>query len=274
MPRALEQELVDEVRRCWDGIPLPRPLVEILDDARAMAVLGAIEHKGAWSDGPDRCGAHMKIRSLLPIEKAMRDADAGVVLITPAFGAWLHIAPALARRGYRVGLLDLRPPSRRPTRYPAAGPGLDLRVLSPTGYAGPIVRFVTEERGVLVVLGDESAGVHHARGALLGRAVTIGATPFELARRADVKLVPVFAIRERDGHHLHVEAALRVFDTGRGDADLDATASKWLRQLDRHARRRPEHYLPTLLVRHAGRYDDPVPLFADSVAMGEQRRAR
>ena len=272
MPRSLEQELVDEVRRCWDGVPLPRALPLIIDDARAIALLAAIEHHQAWSDGPDACGRHVQIKSLLPVEAAMRDADAGVIVVTPTFGAWLHIGPALARRGYRVGVLDLRPPGRRPKRMPAPGPGLDLRVMDPTGYARPLVRFVTEERGVLVVLGDESAGRHHGSGALLGRAANVSATSFELARRAEVGVVPVFAVRERAGHVLHVEPRLKIFDTGRGAADVDASASRWLRLVDRHARRRPEHYLPALLVRHASRYDDPAPLFADSVTSGEQRR--
>lgn len=273
MPVPLEQELVDEVRRCWDGVPLPRGLPAIIDDARAMTALAAIEHAGAWADGPDVCGRHVQIKSLLPIEDALQASGAGAVVVTPAFGAWLHIAPALARRGYRVGLLDPRPASRRPGRYPAPGPGLDLRVFSPTGYARPLVRFVTEEKGLLVVLADESAGAHTGRGALLGRAAAVGSTPFELARRAEVQIVPVFVVREKGGHQLHVEPRLKVFDTGRGDGDLDATVSKWLRLVDRHARRRPEHYLPNLLVRHACRYDDPVPLFTDSVQSGEQRRA-
>ena len=262
------------MRRCWDGIPLPRELAPIIDDARTIALLAAIEQRAAWAEGPDACGRHLRIRSLLPIEEAMTASDAGVIVATPAFGAWLHIPPALARRGYRVGLLDLRPAARRPARYPAPGPGLDLRVFPSTGYARPLVRFVTEERGLLVVLTDEASGPRTAGGALLGRAVTIGSTPFELARRADVKIVPVFAVRALKGHDLHVEGTLKVFSTGRGDADLDATASRWLRLLDRHVRRRPEHYLATLLVRHASRYDDPVPLFADSVTAGEQRRAR
>ncbi len=273
LPVALEQELVDEVRRCWDGVPLPRKLPGILDDARAITLLAAIELQGAWADGPDVCGKHVQIRSLLPIEDALQASGAGAVVVTPAFGAWLHIAPALARRGYRVGLLDPRPASRRLSRYPVPGPGLDLRVFSPTGYARPLVRFVTEEKGLLVVLADECAGTHHGRGALLGRAAAIGSTPFELARRAEVQVVPVFLVREKGGHQLHVEPKIKVFDTGRGAADLDATASRWLRLVDQHARRRPEHYLANLLIRHASRYDDPVPLFSDSVQTGEQRRA-
>lgn len=270
---SLEQELVDEVRRCWEGVPLPRPLPALIDDARVIATLMAIERKDAWSEGPAACGRHIQISSLLPLENALNKGGAGAIVLTASFGAWEHIAPALARRGYRVGFLDLRPPGRRPERWPVPGPGLDLRVFSSEGYAGALVRFLGEPGSVLVVQGDECASVRSGHGALLGRTAQVSSTPFELARRVDVPVLPMFAVRERKGHTLLAEPKLKVFDTGRGDGDLDASTSRWLKLLERHARRRPEHYLAQLLIRHAGRYDDPAPLFPDSVVRGESRRA-
>lgn len=274
LPHSLEQELVDEVRRNQAGTPLPRPLPEIIDDARVLATLVAIERERAWREGPDACGRHLRVASLLPLESALDKGGAGAIVLTATFGAWTHVAPALARRGYRVGLLDLRPPNRRSAAWPVPGPGLDLRVFSPDGYARPLVRFLSEPGAVLVTQGDECGSRRSAHGALFGRTAAVAATPFELARRVDVPLLPVFPVRERDGHVLQVESRLKVMDTGRGDGDLDATAARWLKLLERHARRRPEHYLPHLLVRHASRYDDPTPLFADSVQSGESRRAR
>ena len=272
LPASLEQELVDEVRRCWEGVPLPRPLPDLIDDARVIATLVAIERRGAWSEGPAVCGRHMQISSLLPLEAALEKSGAGAVVVTASFGAWEHVAPALARRGYRVGFLDLRPPARRAERWPVPGPGLDLRIFGGSSYARPLVRFLSESGAVLVTQGDECGANRMAHGALFGRSAQVASTPFELARRVDVPLLPMFAVRERHGHVLQAESALKVFDTGRGDGDMDATASRWLKLVERHARRRPEHYLAQLLLRHASRYDDPAPLFADSVTRGESRR--
>lgn len=271
LPAPLEQQLVDEVRRCWEGVPLPRPLPALIDDARVIAILMAVERHEAWSEGPAACGRYLQIASLIPLETALEKGGAGAVVITPSFGAWEHIPPALARRGYRVGFLDLRPATRRPARWPVPGPGLDLRRFSSTGYARPLVRFLGEKGSVLVVVGDECASPRLAHGGLLGRTAQVASTPFELARRVDVPLLPVFAARERLGHVLLTEPSLKVSSTGRGDGDLDATASRWLKLVERHARRRPEHYLAQLLIRFTSRYDDPAPLFPDAVAGGESR---
>jgi len=274
LPASLEQQLVDEVRRCWEGVPLPRKLPDLIDDARVIATLMAIERTPAWSEGPSACGKHMQLASLLPLEGALQKGGAGAIVLTASFGAWEHIPPALARRGYRVGFLDLRPVNRRPERWPVPGPGLDLRVFSSTGYARALVRFLSEPGSILVTNGDECASSGRGHGGLLGRTAQVCSTPFELARRVDVPLLPVFAVREKGGHVLLAEPKLKVFDTGRGDGDVDATASRWLKLVERHARRRPEHYLAQLLIRYVSRYDDPAPLFPDSVSRGESRGAK
>lgn len=269
LARSLEQELVDEVRRCWEGVPLPRPLPALIADARLVTALMAIERRHAWAEGPAACGRHVQISSLLPLEGALAKGGAGAIVLTASFGAWEHLAPALARRGYRVGLLDLRPRSRRPERWPTPGPGLDLRVFPTDAYARPLVRFLSEPGALLVVQGDEAVGTRHAQGALFGRTARISATPFELARRVDVPILPVFCVHERAGHVARAEPSLKVLSTGRGEGDLHATASRWLKLVERHARRRPDHYLAHLLVRRMVRYDDGTPLFPDSVARGE-----
>ncbi len=247
LPHDVEAALVDEVARCWDGVPLPRPLTELVDRARALELVQRVEAADAALAGPELAGRYLQITSLLPLEAALKEGR-GVVLITPTYGAWSQIAPAIARRGYRVGLLDLRPPDRRPShRFPAA-PGLDLRVLPSDGYARPLVRFATEAPNVIVALGDAACGPRRAHSSLFGRPVEIASTPFELARRSGLALLPVFAVRQNDGHRLVVEPALRISDTGRGDGDLDVTAGRWLKLVERWARRHPDHYLGHLLL--------------------------
>lgn len=247
LPRDVEAALVDEVARCWDGVPLPRPLPQLVDRARALELLQRVEAAEAALAGPEAAGRFLQISTLLPVEAALSEGR-GVVLITPTFGAWQQIAPAIARRGYRVGLLDLRPRERRPPhRFPAA-PGLDLRLLPSDGSARPLLRFATEAPNVVVVLGDAACGPRRARSSLFGRPVEVASTPFELARRAGLALLPVFAVRQNDGHRLVVESAIRISDTGRGDGDLDVSAGRWLKLVERWARRHPDHYLGHLLV--------------------------
>jgi lauroyl/myristoyl acyltransferase len=75
-------------------------------------------------------------------------------------------------------------------------------------------------------------------------------------------IVPAFAVREHGATRLIVEPALRVSDSGNGDMDLDTTAARFLKLVDRYARRYPDHYLPFLLARRQSRDSDALPLFA------------
>jgi len=85
-----------------------------------------------------------------------------------------------------------------------------------------------------------------------------------LARRFNLALVPAFVVREHGSTRLIVEEALRISDTGRGDMDLDTNAARFLKLVDRYARRYPDHYLPFLVARRLSRREDALPLFADA----------
>ena len=258
MARSAEEDLVAEIRRCWVDAPLVRSLDEIIDDARRSALLALATARAAACDGPQASGAHLAIASLAPFEQARANGE-GTVLLTPTFGPWQLIAPALARRGYRVGLLETRPSQRRPTaRFPAA-PGLDLRLL-PDDLEDQ-VSFV-RGGGIAVALGDEGNRSGRSAGRLLGREARIGREPLELAREARVPVQPVFAREEGAAPKLVLGESLKV---GRGDAGLDAAAARWLKAVDGQVRRRPDHYLGFLFSRWIARYSDPVPLFADAV---------
>lgn len=258
MACSAEEDLAAEVRRCWVDVPMPRPLEKILEQARLSALLQLVSARAAACDGPEATGAWLDVASLAILEDALA-AGRGAVLLSPTFGPWQLVAPALARRGYRVGLLDGRPGQRSPSaRFPAA-PGLDLRLLADDPKArGAFLR----GGGVVVALGDEGTGTRRATGPLLGRQARIGAAPFELARRTRSPLLPAYVREEGVVPKLVLAEPLKI---GRGEQGLDAAAGRWLKGVDAQARRRPDHYLGFLFSRWIARYSDPVPLFADAV---------
>jgi len=262
LPVALEQELVDEVGRCWDGAPLPVSMAGLVDSARLALLLDAVEARDAACAGPAAAGRYLTIATLRPLEGLLAGGRSAMVL-SPSFGAWPSIAPALARRGYTVGFLDLRPAARRPQHPRPPGPGLQLIQLPSSGYARELVRFAGQERRVIVAVGDEGCGPRWARAPFLGRSAAVGSTPFEIARRLQLGILPVFALREGSANRLLVERPLKPTDTGNPDPDLDATAARWLKVVERLVRRHPGHYLGFLFTRYRQRSQDPVPLFGD-----------
>ena len=269
LPTALERDLVEEVQRCWDGASLPLTMVELVDRARLLLLLQECCARDAACAGPAATGRHLQIASLRPLDALLADGRSALVL-SPSFGPWPAIAPALARRGYKVGFLDLRPAARRPNQPLPPGPGLDLINLPSRGYARDLLRFACTERSVVVAVGDEGCGPRWARGTLLGRSVAVGSTPFELARRLDMGILPVFALGDSGGNRLLVERPLKPSNSGNADADLDATAGRWLKVVERLVRRYPAHYLSFLFARYRQRSQDPVPLFSDAAAQSGQ----
>ncbi len=237
-------------------------MAQLVDSARLLLLLDVVEARDAACAGPVAAGRYLKIASLRPLESLLAGGRSAMVL-SPSFGAWPTIAPALARRGYKVGFLDLRPAARRPQQPLPPGPGLELIQLPSRGYARDLLRFAAQERRVVVAVGDEGCGPRWARATFLGRSAAVGSTPFEIARRLNLGILPVFAQREGDDNRLLVEQPLTPTDTGNSDSDLDATAGRWLKVVEKLVRRHPGHYLGFLFTRYRQRSQDPVPLFGD-----------
>lgn len=256
-------ETTAELNTCWDGVPLPKPPAETIEMARRWLLLEIVERTEAFRDGPEALGRHFAVSDLRAIDDPLRDGRS-VVVANATFGPWRWVGVELARRGYPVVELDLRPPGRRPTMTEPFGPGLDLRHGPTSGYARTLVRWIRERPVVVVATCDEVGGPRKARGTLLGRPATVGSTPFEIARRFNCALVPVFALRHGPRWELAVDEAIKVSRTGRGRGDLDTTATRYLKVLERWARRHPDHYLPQLHIRRSSRYDDTTPLFDDA----------
>jgi lauroyl/myristoyl acyltransferase len=262
LARSAEEDLVAEVARCWQDAVLPLPLPDLVDAARLSMLLLLVEARAAACDGPDRVGRHLRIDGLARIDELLASHRL-VVLLTPSFGPWTTIAPALARRGRRVALIDQRPPNRRPGLAFPAAPGLDLRCGAAPSKREPADPF-DGGPGLVVVLADEGLGPRWASGSFLGREASVGALPFDLARTTGAALLPVCTHEERGVRRLLLDAPIAAPASAR-QRDLDAAARRWLKGVERRVRRDPDHYLPFLFSRWLGRYGDPRPLFADAI---------
>ena len=139
---------------CWDGVPLPAALPTLIDDARLLELLAALEAPDAAADGPEQVGRSLRFTKLQPVEQHLQ-AGEPVCILAASFGAWQHIAPAFARRGYETGLLDLRPNAQRASPSPAPR---GVTLLAAAGYARPVVRWISEKPRVLITLADEGCG--------------------------------------------------------------------------------------------------------------------
>ena len=81
---------------------------------------------------------------------------------------------------------------------------------------------------------------------LLGRKVRLPTGPWEMARRTDALVFPIFSSRLRKDHfRVNVEAPFRVERTGDAQSDISSAIRRFVVVLEAHLRREPSQWVPT-----------------------------
>ncbi len=94
--------------------------------------------------------------------------------------------------------------------------------------------------GVVGVMGDRDIQHTGVCTQLFGRSVRLPRGPWELARRTDALVIPIFSSRKRaDQFRIDVEEPFRVGATDDADADIRGAVERFAALLERHLRRDP-----------------------------------
>lgn len=94
--------------------------------------------------------------------------------------------------------------------------------------------------GVVGVMGDRDIQHTGVCTRLFGRAVRLPRGPWELARRTDALVIPIFSSRKRgDQFRIDVEEPFRVAATEDAEADIRCAVERFAGLLERHLRRDP-----------------------------------
>ncbi|MGE3077391.1 MAG: lysophospholipid acyltransferase family protein [Dehalococcoidia bacterium] len=116
-----------------------------------------------------------------------------------------------------------------------------------TDLAGVRACVATLKRGGLVgFMGDRDIQGNGLCTELLGRKVRLPTGPWELARRTEALVVPVFSSRVRRDHfHVDVEEPFRVRRTEDEQTDIADAVQRFATILEGHLRREPGQWVPT-----------------------------
>lgn len=94
--------------------------------------------------------------------------------------------------------------------------------------------------GVVGMMGDRDIQHTGVCTQLFGKAVRLPRGPWELARRTDALVIPIFSSRKRgDQFRIDVEEPFRVATTEDADADIRAAVERFAGLLEQHLRRDP-----------------------------------
>ena len=116
-----------------------------------------------------------------------------------------------------------------------------------TDFAGVRACVATLKRGGLVgFMGDRDIQGNGLCTELAGRSVRLPTGPWELARRTDALVFPMFSSRiRRDHFRVHVEEPFRVERTTDEEADIQAAIRRFAAVLEEHLQRDPSQWVPT-----------------------------
>jgi phosphatidylinositol dimannoside acyltransferase len=97
--------------------------------------------------------------------------------------------------------------------------------------------------GLIALVGDRDIQGSGVCVRLFDRAVKLPRGPFELARRTDALIMPVFCSRTGvDDMIVFVEEPMKVMKTSNAEQDVQEAAAAWARVLEAHLRREPSQW--------------------------------
>ena len=135
--------------------------------------------------------------------EAATGSGRGVLLVTPHLGNWEFGAPLLARRGVKLLVLTAPEPGDGFTELRAAArrrQGIETLVVGEDPFAFVEVIRRLQEGGVVALLLDRPPAARAVEVEFFGRPFRASIAAAELARATGCAVLPVFIVRDGDGH--------------------------------------------------------------------------
>jgi len=168
----------------------------------------------------------------------------GVIVLTAHFGSWELMAAALrenncpgvtiGRRIYFKKYDDFLNKLRR---------SRDVEVIYRDESPRKMLKTLKKNWIVGIVADQDVDSVDGVFVNFFGRQAYTPSGPVALARASGAVLLPVFIIREGDGHTLAIDEPVELRDTGDKEADLIYNTQKWSNVVESYIRKYPEQWV-------------------------------
>jgi phosphatidylinositol dimannoside acyltransferase len=273
-----EREMRAELRLLFGDRPLPAPEDEIVREALRSALFNDLEVPGYPFLGPDTIDRACTIEGREHLDAALARGRGALVLIGH-FGANQMIMPALGHKGYPMNQLSAPPTVWAEILRDTRTTPLWERVLArrwaleqrlPVRHVD-VFRFLRPAYACLArneVLGlafDGGGGTRWTPVRILARTAHVSTQPAQLWRATGAALLPARVERPAGAvrHRIVLEPALE-WQSGPGrEETLRANMQAFADRFSTWVERRPEAWLPFLLLRRRVRATDARPLFDD-----------
>ncbi len=192
---------------------------------------------------PRNIDKYVKIKGLEIVEKALSQKR-GFIVLSAHFGNWELLAGYFGIKKYPVNVLA------RKLRYEKYDSWLkDLRrkmgvnVIMRDGSAKTILRLLREGQSVAILADQDISSLDGVFVDFFGRPAFTPTAPVILALATAVPIIPMFIVREKEGHTIYVEEPLELEITGNKETDIKVNTQKWSNVIESYIRKYPSHWV-------------------------------
>lgn len=268
----------EELERTVGDEELAEPADELISRAFRLRMFNELEVLRYPTLGPGTIQGTAFMENREHLDEALARGKGAIVMIGH-FGANQMIMPALGYVGYRMNQLSASPTAwsnirtdgrvnplweRVQEKRWALEQTLPARHIDVFGFLRPAYTCLAANE-VLGLAFDGGGGTKWIPMPLGRRTAWVSTQPWQLARSTGATIVPAVVVRtpRQQLHRVVLAKGFQVARTDDKEADVRAAAESYGAWFTKQVRKRPDHYLPYLLLRRRVRRSDAHPFFED-----------
>jgi KDO2-lipid IV(A) lauroyltransferase len=186
---------------------------------------------------------YVRIKGLDIVEKALSQKR-GFIVLSAHFGNWELLAGYFGLKKYPVNVLA------RPLRYEKYDKwvndlrkGMGVNVIMRDESARTILRFLKDGQSIAILADQDISSLDGVFVDFFGRQAFTPSAPVILALATAVPIIPMFIVREKDGHTIYVEEPIELDITGNKDTDIKVNTQKWSKVIESYIRKYPSQWV-------------------------------
>lgn len=192
---------------------------------------------------PRNIDRYVRIKGLEIVDKALSQKR-GFIVLSAHFGNWELLAGYFGLKGYPVNVLARR---LRYEKYDdwinSLRKKMGVNVVMRDESAKTILKLLKEGQSIAILADQDISSLDGIFVDFFGHPAYTPTAPVILALTTAVPIIPMFIVRERDGHTIYVEEPLELEITGNRDTDIKVNTEKWSKVIESYIRKYPSGWV-------------------------------
>jgi KDO2-lipid IV(A) lauroyltransferase len=186
---------------------------------------------------------YIKIKGLGIVEKALSQKR-GFIVLSAHFGNWELLAGYFGLKKYPVNVLARRLRYEKYDKWVnGLRSGMGVNVVMRDESAKTILKLLKDGQSIAILADQDISSLDGVFVDFFGRQAFTPTAPVMLALATAVPIIPMFIVREKDGHTIYVEEPLELDITGNKDADIKVNTQKWSKVIESYIRKYPSQWV-------------------------------